>query len=197
MVETLTRALRGISLSPKPFLIAVDTEGSSRSGGIREIGAAAVDADDVTFYETVTQRNKGEGLAPRDAARTWAVVGPRFVAWVRSVTPAGRTALLVGHNIARADIPLIRADSAAACPDLSWAGILWADTLPAVRSALPELKKRDQTSVYAALFGAPPPKHCTHTALADARAAASVAAHPAIRAAIEAAPPRTVIQQAK
>ena len=44
MVETLTRALRGISLSPKPFLIAVDTEGSSRSGGIREIGAAAVDA---------------------------------------------------------------------------------------------------------------------------------------------------------
>jgi hypothetical protein len=170
---SLAAALRSLSVeeSSAPYLIAFDTEGAKRSGGLREIGAVAVEEDSATFYEVITQRGKAEGLAPADAARTWGTVGPRFVAWVRAVTPRGRVPLLVGHNIARHDLPLLRAES----EDLWWEGFLWADTLEATRRSLPELKKRDQASVYKHLFGAEPPRHCTHTALADARAAAAIA----------------------
>jgi DNA polymerase III epsilon subunit-like protein len=185
-MDALVQALSAVALGApaEPYFIAVDTEGTTRTGGIRELGAVAVEDDALTFFDTVTQRGKGEGLSPKDAARTWAVVGPRFLAWVREVTPAGRQAVLVGHNGACHDFPLLRADSALACPEADWSGLGCADTLAAVRSALPELKKRDLSSAYAHLYGSPPPKHCTHTALADARAVAALAADPRVRDAL-------------
>jgi DNA polymerase III epsilon subunit-like protein len=186
-MDELATALRGLGVrdGARPFIVAFDTEGSSRSGGIREIGAAAVEDDGVTFCEIVTQRAKAEGLAPADAARTWSAVGPRFAAWLARAAPPGRPVLLVGHNVTRHDLPLLRAETAACCPEVSWAGVSWADTLEATRAQLPELARRDLASVYKHLFGAEPPRHCSHTALADARATAAVAGR--LSAALEAA----------
>jgi hypothetical protein len=189
-MESLVEALSAVTLKQSSYyFIAFDTEGTKRSGGIREIGAVAVDDDAQTFFDVVTQRGRTEGLAARDAARTWDSVAPRFAAWVRAVTPKGRLPVLVGHNVARHDIPLIRGEECA--PGL-WEGLSWVDTLPAVRAGLPALHKRDQSSVYKHLYGAEPAKHATHTALADARAAASIAAHPDIRPHLESARPQPV-----
>jgi hypothetical protein len=182
--EPLEEALSALRIADRQWLIAFDTEGTSRTGGIREIGAVCIDDDDATFFDTVTQRGKAEGLSAADAARTWARVGPRFWAWVASCTPEGFEPVLVGHNCGSHDVPLLRSDGAhhGVRPPRR---VRWADTLEAVRVALPELKRRDQRSVYAHLFGSEPPRHSSHTALADARACAAIARDARVRGALE------------
>ena len=86
------------------------------------------------------------------------------------------------------DLPLLRKETLAQCPDAAPRDMLWCDTLAAVRAALPELNEgRDQRSVYAHIYGAPPLAHGTHTAaFADARANAAIAREPRrIRAFLE------------
>ena len=105
----------------------------------------------------------------------WAYVGPRFFAWVAQITPKNRTALLVGHNVIKHDVPLLKKETLAQCPDAMPKLMLWCDTLAAVRSVMLDLKKRDQRSVYAHIYGAPPLAHGTHTAFGDARTNAAIA----------------------
>lgn len=173
--EALAAALTRVSLAPAYYVIAFDTEGAARSGGIREIAAVPVEDDaEQPFAEVVTQRGGGDGLSPEDAARTWAVVGPRFWAWVLRVTPPGRTPLLVAHNAARHDVPLLLSDTRAVGGTIP-AGLCWADTLPAARGALPALTRHPLAVVYASLFGGTPPAHAAHSALGDARSLACIA----------------------
>ena len=186
-VDSLSAALARATLGPRLYLICFDTEGTARSGGIREIGAVALDDDAATFYDVVTQPSRAKGLSAEDAARTWGVVGPRFFAWVRTVTPEGHTAVLVGHNAGCHDVPLLRSETRNHCPTETERveELRWADTLPAVRACLPELKRRDQASVYSSLFGREPASTSRHTALADARANAAIARTPEIRKHLE------------
>ena len=182
-MDALSEQLKSCVISPF-FILCVDTEGSSRTG-IREIAALSLDDSEVYFYDTVTPLKSAAGLAPEDASHTWAVVGPRFFDWVARVTPKDRTALLVGHNVIKHDVPLVKKETLAMCPDAMPKRMRWCDTLAAVRAVLPELKKRDQRSVYAHIYGAPPLAHGTHTAFADARTNAAIARAPRIRAFIE------------
>lgn len=176
IMDKVLKSLEKLSIVNRVF-IAIDTEGTARSGGIREIGAVFIGSDDVTFCDTVTQAGKTEGLSPADAARTWAVVGPRFVDWVQKNSPPGATIHLVGHNIIPHDRPILLADTRALCPEHLgfFEDAKYLDTLSAVYQVLPELEKRDLSSVYKHLFGGEPPRHSQHTALADARATAAVA----------------------
>ena len=172
MSKRLGIALSNLSLddAPQPYLVSFDTEGTARSGGIREIAACCVEHPSETFSDIVTPVSKGEGLSESDAARMWAQVGPRFYAWLAA--RSDRPIVLVAHN-AKHDVALLRRETLAACPQCVNPKIRFADTLAATRAALPDLKRRDQASVYKHLFGAAPAK--THTALADAIANASIA----------------------
>ena len=172
-MDALEAQLGACNIS-KFFIICIDTEGSSRTG-IREVAAMSIDDTDVSFYDTVTPLQSTAGLAPQDADHTWASVGPRFFAWVAQITPKNRTALLVGHNVIKHDVPLLKKETLAQCPDAMPKLMLWCDTLAAVRSVMLDLKKRDQRSVYAHIYGAPPLAHGTHTAFGDARTNAAIA----------------------
>ena len=163
-------ALEKLALNDPPFLVSFDTEGTTRSGGIREIAACCVDRPSDTFSDIVTPRSKAEGLSESDAARTWSQVGPRFYEWLAS--RSDRPIVLVAHN-AKHDVALLRRETLESCPQCVDPKIRFADTLAATRAMLPEAKRRDQASVYQHLFGSAPAK--SHTALADAIANASVA----------------------
>ena len=182
-MDGLEEALRHLRVSHNT-VVAVDTEGTTRTGGIREIAAVVLGSDDgATFYDIVT-RSDGKGVSPLDARRTWATVGARFWAWLAAVAPADGDVICVMHNGKRHDMPLIERDTRLHCP-LAPSQVLRlrvVDSLDLVRKHLVHLKKRDQASVYEALFGSPPAK--SHTALADARTLASILLHESLYARI-------------
>ena len=69
-MDSLEEALRHLRVSHST-VVAVDTEGTTRTGGIREIAAVVLGSDDgAAFYEIVT-RSDGKGVSPLDARRTW------------------------------------------------------------------------------------------------------------------------------
>lgn len=176
-MDGLEDALRHLRVS-QSTVVAIDTEGTTRTGGIREIAAVVLGSDDgAAFYEIVTRQS--QNAAPLDARRTWATVGVRFWAWLASVAPAGDV-VCVMHNGACHDVPLIERDTRLHCPAAPTSAfgtprLRVVDSLELVRKHLVDVKKRDLASVYEALFGAPPAKR--HTALADARALASILLH--------------------
>lgn len=177
-MDGLEDALRHLRVSHST-VVAIDTEGTTRTGGIREIAAVVLGSDDgAAFYDIVTRSESGSA-APLDARRTWATVGARFWAWIASVAPADGSGdvICVMHNGKRHDVPLIERDTRLHCPEALPQSLRLrvVDSLDLVRKHLVHLKKRDQASVYEALFGAPPAK--SHTALADARALASILLH--------------------
>lgn len=167
----ITSALEKLAISEAPpFFISFDTEGTARSGGIREIAACCVEKPAETFSDIVTPVSKTDGLSESDAARTWAQVGPRFYEWLKS--RSDRPIVLVAHN-AKHDVALLRRETLASCPQCVDPELRFADTLAATRAMLPDVKRRDQASVYQHLFGSAPAK--SHTALSDAIANASIA----------------------
>jgi len=171
---SITKALEQLSLVEEdpPLLVSFDTEGTARSGGIREIAACCVERPSDTFADIVTTLSNATGLSASDADRTWARVGPRFFAWLSKMADDSRPIVLVAHN-AKHDAALLRRETIEQCPQCVDHTLRIADTLAGTRAKLPELKRRDQSSVYKHLFGAAPAK--AHTALADAIANASIA----------------------
>ena len=79
-------------------------------------------------------------------------------------------------------MPLIERDTRLHCPlaPSQVPSLRVVDSMDLVRKHLVHLKKRDQASVYEAIFGAPPAK--SHTALADARTLASILLHESLYA---------------
>ena len=195
-MESLSDAFGRASFADKettpPVMVALDLEGASHRGGIREVGAVVVGGDDgATFCDVVTQRGRDIGLAPRDAARTWASVGPRFWRWLEDVSE-GKAVLLVGHNFCKFDLQLLREDTKLHCPEWPKKHVAWADTLEASRSVFPNLKRRDLHSVYLYVYGGVPDPAGAHTALADARACAALCDHPLVHERLMSTPQRFV-----
>lgn len=78
-VSQLYSATQKLDLGlPLTVFVSLDTEGIARTG-LREVAAVVIGDEDTYFFDTVTPTSKAkEGLAPQDARRTWAHVGPRF-----------------------------------------------------------------------------------------------------------------------
>lgn len=172
----LSEAIRKLNLGePHVAYVSIDTEGTSRTG-LKQVAAVLLDDPDTFFFDTVT-RGDTSGLAPSDARRTWAHVGPRFWKWLSN---QGDKVVIVGHNVRAHDMPLLTKETKAACPQ-ALEGIkgkfFVCDTLEATRKLVPmeELRDRRQHSVYRHLFGGEPLQR--HTALGDARANAAIATH--------------------
>ena len=182
-MERIQEALSALDISGTCAFVSLDTEGTARSGGLREIAAVNLADHDCFFVDTVTPIGlaTSTSLASSDAARTWAHVGPRFWKWAAE---QGDVVVFVGHNIRAHDRPLLLRETAAHCPDEAehFSKFFFVDTLDVIRKAIPidELRDRRQESVYTFLFGGAPPRK--HAALADARANAAIASHPRLKA---------------
>ena len=113
-VAQLCRETQKLELGdPLTVFVALDTEGTGRTG-LREVAAVVVGDEDTYFFDTVTPAAKSEGLAPQDARRTWAHVGPRFWRWLSQL---GDEVVVLAHNGAAHDAPLLNRETLLQCPD--------------------------------------------------------------------------------
>lgn len=167
-------------------MIIFDTETTGLDPKIHRIVSIAASCGGEEFYSLVNPgcriprvATKVHGLGDADVAGCpgWASVGVAFWEWVRAHTE-GDVVVLVGHNAARFDLPLLLNETARMPAAPAWlpARLELVDTLRLCRSKLRMLSSHRQATVYSALFGAPPAD--AHNALGDVRALARILSHP-------------------